>query len=100
MSFWSITDWDWTMVLGFTVYFCAGLALGRIYFHVLWRSTEMIVANGRMWMILVLTIGRLALIVGALIAVSLQGAAPLLATALGIGLARSWTLRVTSEEAP
>jgi F1F0 ATPase subunit 2 len=67
--------------------------MGALYFGSLWWNALMFEQAGRLRTLLATMAARFALLGGALIAVSLEGAMPLLATALGVLLARAAVLR-------
>jgi F1F0 ATPase subunit 2 len=67
--------------------------MGALYFGSLWWNAQMFEQAGRLRTLLATMAARFALLRVALIAVSLEGAMPLLATALGVLLARAAVLR-------
>jgi hypothetical protein len=79
---------NWTFGLNLAGYLAAGTVLGLIYFGALWWTANLFAGGGRAAMAIGLTIGRFVLLGGSLTLVSLEGAAPLLAVALGVLLGR------------
>lgn len=82
------------------VYLMAGAAMGTLYFGSLWWNTRRFGQGGQIYTLLAGTAARLALLGGALWATSLEGAMPLLATALGVLLARAAVMRRVRSIAP
>ena len=70
-----------------------GAALGALYFGSLWWNARLFERAGRLRTLLGSMAMRIVLLGGVLAAVSLEGAAPLLATAFGVLLARAGVLR-------
>lgn len=71
-----------------------GLVAGGIYFTTMWWSAELFAAGGRTPLAIALVAGRFALILATLAIVTIHGGAlPLLATALGIVIARMVVMR-------
>ena len=89
----------WAMTLILCVHLAAGLALGALYFRAVWWCARLFAGGGRAATLIVLTIGRLAVLGGLLALASLEGAAPLLTMALGVLVARSAALRGRREVA-
>ncbi len=79
--------------LGLALYLAAGIALGIGYFRGLWWNARLFAAGGRVTTIAALAMGRFLLLGVVLACVSLEGAAPLLATALGVLIARWAVMR-------
>lgn len=73
--------------------FALGLGLGLIHFASLKRVAELYVGGGSLGRALGLQLLRLAILTGLLVLLARQGAAPLLAGALGIIVARWIVLR-------
>ncbi len=71
----------------------AGIGLGVLYFGSLWWSARLFAHAGRLRTTFALMAARFALLGGALALVSLEGALPLLMTALGILVARFAVMR-------
>jgi F1F0 ATPase subunit 2 len=90
----------WAMLLSFPAHLAAGIALGLLYFHGLWRNACRFAGGGRWTTTIALMIGRFALLGGLLTLASLEGALPLLAMALGILIARSVVMRRVREATP
>jgi F1F0 ATPase subunit 2 len=80
-------------VLILALHLASGAAIGALYFGSLWWNTLLFERAGRLRTLLASMAARFALLGGVLIAVSLEGAMPLLATALGVLLARAAVLR-------
>jgi F1F0 ATPase subunit 2 len=74
-------------------YLAAGLLLGAAYFRTLrWTSDRLAAGSGVRGAIAAI-VGRFALLGGALAWISMQGALPLLLTALGVFVGRAVVLR-------
>ncbi len=82
------------------VHLAAGIGLGMLYFSSLWWSARLFARGGGLSMTFALMAGRFALLGGALMLVSLEGAGPLLMTALGIFVARFAVMRRVRQAAP
>jgi F1F0 ATPase subunit 2 len=67
-------------------YFLFGLAVGALFFVGLWRTVARAPSP---WLIVLSSVGRLAVLGGALLLVAREGAAPLMAAGVGILLARA-----------
>ena len=87
---WSLRGWAVIPVLA--AHFAAGIGLGACYFGGLWWNACLF-AGARLAAAISLMIGRFALLAGFLTLASLQGALPLLLTALGVLVARPLVLR-------
>ena len=71
-----------------------GLAVGGIYFTAMWWSAELFAAGGQISWAIALVAGRFVLMLASLATVAIRGGAlPLLATALGILIARMVVVR-------
>ena len=81
----------------FALYLIGGIAVGALYFGALWWNVRRLVGEGGTLAVVSLTLGRLALVAAALAAASFEGAAPLLATALGVLAARRIAVRAFGE---
>jgi F1F0 ATPase subunit 2 len=86
--------------LGLALHFMGGAAIGGLYFGSLWWASRVFEHAGRVRTLLAGMAARFALLGGILTAVSLEGAMPLLATALGVLLARMVVLRRVRMVAP
>ena len=75
------------------VHLAAGIGLGVLYFGSLWWNARLFARGGGLSATLALMAARFALLGGALMLVSLEGAGPLLTTALGILVARFAVMR-------
>lgn len=71
----------------------AGVVLGIVHFSMLRRTAALAVGGGRTSLLLALTVGRLALLVGGLYGTSRFGALPLLAAAAGVLVGRQVVVR-------
>jgi F1F0 ATPase subunit 2 len=72
-----------------------GMILGALYFSSLWWNTRLFERAGQISLLVGSMAARFLLLGGVLTAASLEGAMPLLATALGLLLARTAVLRRT-----
>lgn len=75
------------------VWLAGGLLLGLVYFTLLRRSAELLVAGAGLRGAGGLVALRLFLMIGLLTAAALSGTGPLLATALGFWVGRSLVMR-------
>jgi len=89
----------WAIILSLTAHLVAGIGLGVVYFDAVWRSARLFALGGNVRTTVALIIGRLVLLGGLLFLASLEGAAPLLAMALGVLIARPMVMRRHSEAA-
>ena len=80
-------------VLILALYLGGGASAGGLYFANLWWTARLFERAGRVGTLLASMAARFALLGGVLTAASFQGAMPLLATALGVLLARAVVLR-------
>ena len=80
-------------VLILVLHLAGGAAIGALYFGSLWWNARLFEQAGRTRTLLASMAVRFALLGAVLVAVSLEGAMPLLATALGVLLARAVVLR-------
>jgi F1F0 ATPase subunit 2 len=87
------------MFLSLAAHLAVGIVLGIFYFHALWWIARLFL-GGRTTTSVALMIGRFALLGGLLALASLEGALPLLVTALGVFIARSAVMRRIGEAAP
>ena len=78
----------------------AGVVLGLVYFMMLRRAALLVLRGGRTSLLLALTVGRLALMVGGLYWASRFGALPLLAAAAGVLVGRQWMVRAHAVDGP
>lgn len=93
-------DSAWAIGLLLAAYLAGGMALGALYFRLLWWNARRFgggshVATSIAWMV-----GRFALLAAVLVGVSFEGAMPLLMTALGIFIARFFVMRQVRNEHP
>lgn len=86
-------DSAWAIGLLLAAYLAGGIALGALYFRSLWWTARRFGDGSRAIATIALMVGRFALLAGVLVAVSLEGAMPLLTTALGIFIARFLVVR-------
>jgi hypothetical protein len=70
-----------------------GLSAGAVHFALVARDADVVVRRGALWPILLLRIGRMALIAVLLYLAARSGALPLLAAAGGVFVARQWALK-------
>ena len=70
-----------------------GGVAGMLYFRGLWWNASLISQGGRTAAAIILLVGRFALLGGVLTLASLEGALPLLMTALGVLIGRSVVMR-------
>jgi hypothetical protein len=87
----SLPAWAW--VLGLAAHLGAGVGLGFVYFHALIWNARLFALGGRLTAAVGLMFGRIALLGALLIAVSVEGALPLLMTALGVFFGRWLIMR-------
>ncbi len=78
-----------------------GVIAGGAYFGAIWRSAELFTSGDRLPTAIALVAGRFALILVVLATVAIRGGAlPLLATAVGIAVARLAVMRRLNATAP
>ena len=83
-----------TLILSLIGCLMLGFAIGGIYFVAMWWSAELLATGGRTPLAIALIAGRFALILATLAIVVIHGGAlPLLATALGVLIARTIAMR-------
>jgi len=70
-----------------------GGAVGMLYFRGLWWNASLLSQGGRTAVAIILLVGRFALLGGVMMLASLEGALPLLVTALGVLIGRSAVMR-------
>jgi len=100
MSLWAFDSLPaWAMLADLAAHFGAGIVLGVLYFRGLWWNARLFAMAGRVPASLALMIGRIALLGGVLVLASLEGALPLLVTALGVFVARAMVMRRIGETA-
>lgn len=90
----------WAAVFDVAAHFALGIVLGEVIFRSLWFSVRRFAADVRAARLLALMLGRLLLLGGVLLLVSLEGALPLLTTVLGLLLGRFLVMRRVREAAP
>jgi len=83
----------WAIPLDLGAHAMAGVALGWVYFYLVWCNARQFTQGGRISAIGGLAVARFAGLGAVLALISLEGAPPLLATALGVLIARSIMLR-------
>jgi F1F0 ATPase subunit 2 len=83
----------WTMLASPVTHLIIGIMLGVVHFAGLRWNVSLFAADGRLVALAGLLLGRLILLSGALTLTSMQGALPLLMTALGILIARAAVMR-------
>ena len=79
--------------LSLALHLVGGVALGALYFGSLWWGSRLFERAGRLRTLLAGMAARFVLLGGILTAASFEGAVPLLATVLGVLLARAMVLR-------
>ena len=79
--------------LSLAAHLVAGTLLGLLYFRGLWWNARLFAAGGHATTSILLMVGRIALLGGLLTLASLEGAAHLLAMALGVLIARALVMR-------
>ena len=87
----------WAALASVAAHFAGGLALGRFYFHGLWRQTRRLVAGAGAATTIALMIARFALLGALLTLASFEGAPPLLALTFGVLIARRAVMRGVGE---
>ena len=70
-----------------------GLVAGVLHFSLLHSNAMLYTRSGRIWVAALLQVVRLSALAGLLVLMALQGALPLLLTALGLMIARPIALR-------
>jgi F1F0 ATPase subunit 2 len=90
----------WVGMLALAVHLGAGFALGIVYFRSLWWSASRFAGRASLVAIIALMIGRFVVIGAILTLASLEGALPLLATALGVLIARFVVMTRIREATP
>jgi F1F0 ATPase subunit 2 len=73
--------------------FAIGIGAGVLYFAGLWWNARLFAEGGKTRTMILIMIGRFALLAGLLTLASLQGAMPLLTMALGVFVARVAVMR-------
>jgi hypothetical protein len=84
---------NWATLPTLALHLGLGFGLGLLYFNLVWGSARQFAAGGRTATSILLVFGRLAVLGIVLVLTSLEGAGPLLATALGLLLARPVVMR-------
>ncbi|CAN5910211.1 hypothetical protein BH11PSE13_BH11PSE13_42390 [soil metagenome] len=82
-----------TTALLLAAHLAAGFGLGWLYFYGLWRNARMFASGATVGKVIALSVGRFVLLGAVLVPVAIEGALPLLATALGIFIARFVSVR-------
>jgi F1F0 ATPase subunit 2 len=88
------------IAISLALHLAGGAAIGALHFGSLWWNARLFERAGRVRTLLAAMVVRFTLLGGVLTAVSFEGAMPLLATALGVLLARSVALRRVRVAAP
>jgi F1F0 ATPase subunit 2 len=86
--------------LTLALYVTAGIAAGTLYFFCLWWNARLLAERGGTWLTILLLLGRIVALGCALTLAARQGAAPLLAMALGVFIARFAVMRGLRHAAP
>lgn len=81
------------------VHLALGFGLGWVYFNLVWGSARQFAAGGRTALSILLILARIGALAAVLVIASLEGAGPLLATALGLVTARPIVMRRHREAA-
>ena len=89
----------WMMAISVGAHLLAGFTLGLLYFRGLWWNAQQLAAGGHLITTTALWFGRFAVLAGLLALTSSEGALPLLATALGVLIARPLVMRRVREAA-
>ena len=89
----------WATVPMAALHVVAGIAAGALYFRWLWWSTRRF-AHGGAWMLALSGVLRLVVLGLLLALIAREGALPLLATTLGVLLARAIVVRRVKAAAP
>ncbi len=84
---------EWAMAASLAANFAAGAGVGLVYFRVLWWQAQLFATRRATLPMILLILGRFAILAGALALASLEGALPLLAAALGVLVARAAVMR-------
>lgn len=79
--------------LSLAAHLMAGFDLGLLYFYGLWRNARLFATGAPVGTVIALAAGRFVLLGAVLVPVASEGALPLLATALGIFIARFVSVR-------
>ncbi len=87
----------WMMAISVGAHLLAGFALGLLYFRGLWWNAQQLAVGGHLITTTALWFGRFAVLAGLLALTSSEGALPLLATALGVLIARPLVMRRVRE---
>jgi hypothetical protein len=88
------------MPIGVAAHLIAGGGVGILYFRGLRWNASLLSQGGRTAAAIILMVGRFALLAGMLTLASLEGALPLLVTALGVLIGRSAVMRSVGKVAP
>jgi F1F0 ATPase subunit 2 len=89
-----------TMPIGIAAHLIAGGGIGILYFRGLWWNASLLSQGGRTGVAITLLVGRFAVLGGMLTLASIEGALPLLVTALGVLIGRSAVMRSVGKVAP
>ncbi len=90
----------WVVVISLCAHLAAGIVLGLFYFRAVWWQARRFASGGRISTTVATMIGRFLLLGGVLTLASLEGALPLLVTAVGVLVARFAVMRQFREAAP
>jgi F1F0 ATPase subunit 2 len=86
--------------LSLASYATAGIVAGTLYFVCVWWNARMLAAGGGTWITILTLLGRILVLGCVLTLAARQGAAPLLAMALGVFIARFAVMRRLRAAAP
>jgi F1F0 ATPase subunit 2 len=90
----------WAMGVSLAIHLAIGLGCGVLYFQSLWWNAQRLIGNGGLASTVAISAGRLLLMGAVLLLIVREGAPPLLATAVGIMIARPIVTRRARREAP
>jgi hypothetical protein len=89
-----------TMPVSVVVHLIVGVGVGILYFRGLWWNARLLSQGDRTTTAIMVMIGRFGLLGVVLTLASLEGALPLLGTALGVLIGRSAVMRRGGKVAP
>jgi hypothetical protein len=82
----------WALLVSVS-HLAAGTGFGLLYFHAMWRSVRFLAGGTALKAAVIAMAARFAILSGVLVLTSLEGAVPLLATALGVMAGRFLVIR-------
>lgn len=89
-----------SVVVSVVLHLAAGAGVGAVHFGGLWWNARLFAAGGRMATAIAVALGRFAVVGGVLVVAARDGAPALLATALGLLIARALVMRRVWGTAP